>query len=132
MYVHQYVSHRKTIPMNNQTLDQDQLNNCSSIATHTCLGLFSGHGHKKLCESTILLFCLFMTLAAIIWTLNYIVGKAIDLCDDPTPTVAEAEELELEIEAKPDPLTDLSENLNKIHICHEALPRQQRSVIFYV
>ena len=54
----------------------------------------------------------------------YIIDKIIYLCDDPT--VAEAEELELGIEAKPDPLSDLSENLNKINICHEALPNGVR------
>ena len=62
-----------------------------------------------------------MTAAAIMRTLIYITDKTRHLCDDPT--VAEAEELELEIEAKPDPLSDLSENLNKINICHEALPK---------
>ena len=76
-----------------------------------------------------------MTAAAIMRTLIYITDKTRHLCDDPT--VAEAEELELEIEAKPDPLSDLSENLNKINICHEALPtgvllsRQQKKVILY-
>ena len=33
--------------------------------------------------------------------------------------LAELEELESGLVAKPDPLGDLSENLNKINICHE-------------
>ena len=32
---------------------------------------------------------------------------------------AQLEELELALEAKPDPLSDLTENLNKINFCHE-------------
>ena len=120
--------------MNNQTVDQDQLNNCPFNGGYSCL-CFSDHGHKKLCEYIVIL-CVFMTAAAIMRTLIYITDKTRHLCYDPT--VAEAEELELEIEAsKPDPLSDLSENLNKINICHEALPtgvllsRQQKKVILY-
>ena len=32
---------------------------------------------------------------------------------------AQLEELELALEAKPDPLSDLTENLNKVNFCHE-------------
>ena len=118
--------------MNNQTVDQDQLNNCPFNGGYSCL-CFSNLGHKKLCEY-IVICCVFITGATLTRILFYIIDKIIYLCDDPT--VAEAEELELGIEAnKPDSLSDLSENLNKINICHEALPkgvlisRQQRSVI---
>ena len=102
------------IPMNNQTVDQDQLNNCQFNGGYSCVCI-SDHSHKKLCK-IILTFCVFMIAAALYRTLIYIIDKTRHLCDDPT--VAEAEELELEIEAKPDPLSDLSENLNKINICH--------------
>ena len=56
--------------------------------------------------------------------------------------LAELEQLESALEAKPDPLGDLSENLNKINICHEIreipfpkdvqIPSRNRSVIVNV
>ena len=143
--------------MSNETALEDQTKDCPIPFNICCLEFISDHGYKKLCEDTtfkITFGCIFMTVLVITLIISlYIIPKIIEYYDPGAEAaffqeiaelvqLAELEQLESALEAKPDPLSDLSENLNKINICHEIreipfpkdvqIPSRNRSVIVNV
>ena len=117
--------------MSNITVIEDQPKYCSLPIC--CFGYISHDNYKELCGLNAIL-CITMIVSAAISLVSmcYFVPKIFK--NYPAALQAEAaflqeiaeimqqaqlEELELALEAKPDPLSDLTENLNKVNFCHE-------------
>ena len=140
--------------MSNETILEDQTKDCPIPFNICCLEFISDHGYKKLCKDVTFGCIVSLTVVVIILIISFsIIPNIIEYYDPGAEAaffqeiaelvqLAELEQLESALEAKPDPLGDLSENLNKINICHEIrdipfpkdvqIPSRQKSVIVNV
>ena len=128
--------------MSNETVTEDQSKDCSFFTC--CIEFISENGYKKSCGQ-IIFDCIFFTIMVVVC---YWICKKIPAQSAINAQAAQAEaailqeiadleaQAELQRESIPDPLSDLSENFNKINICHETqFPnrhRSDRSVVLYV